>query len=115
MSRRMCFRFGCALAGAVILVGCTGGRPDRPAPAASSAAPRPPPQVTMADARGTTKSTIISRGKGASTLGPTAPLAGHRGFVPEAVTMSYQPVCAHAAFLTRATEAPGTTGPHRVY
>jgi hypothetical protein len=51
MSRRMCFRFACALAGTVVLVGCTGGRPAARHPAVGSAAPRPARQVTMADAR----------------------------------------------------------------
>jgi hypothetical protein len=51
MSPRICLRFACVLAGTAVLVGCTGGRPAARHPAASSAAPPPARQVTMADAR----------------------------------------------------------------
>jgi hypothetical protein len=51
MSRRICFRFGWALAGIVVLAGCTGGRPAARHTAASGAAPLPAGHVTMADAR----------------------------------------------------------------
>jgi hypothetical protein len=51
MSPRMCLRFACVLAGTAVLVGCTGGRPAARHPAASSAAPPPARQVTLADAR----------------------------------------------------------------